>query len=336
MINYLTELPYNFYNITQKNILETFQDPTMITLKGKSKKTVIISTILHGNETSGMEILKSFFKQNTPTSLEKNVILFLGNPRAYSLNKRQLENQLDYNRIWKYGHSFEHMIAKEALSYFKKFDLEACIDFHNNTGKNPIYACVNRKKESFLRLAQKFSDKVVYFTEPASALSNIMGDYCPSVTVEGGLSGFELGINQGIRLMEEVINGNSWQKDSITIENVHQSFGTILVHPHCQIDFDGQLTNSNDISIIKDFDDLNFKEVEKDYYLGLIKDPSKIKIINKYGVNITKDFLKFDKQKIFCNQKFTASMFTRNIDVAKSDCLGYLMKKYKTNEFLNY
>lgn len=336
MLKFLNNLPSKFFEIDQENVLEVFDSPTIIRLKGKiDTRPVFVSTLLHGNETSSFVILQEYLKKYENTELPRSIIIFVGNPQAYHKNVRHLKDQLDYNRIWQQGHSYEHLVAKEVYEYLKAQNLYASLDFHNNTGKNPHYACINKRNIEFIRLAQNFSQKIVYFTEPESVLSLKMANLCPSLTLECGLSGSYQGIINGIQLLETTMDSKSaWEKKDIKIKYVYQSFGTILVHPNVALNFDHD-ERFDGISLIKDFDEYNFSEISIGTSLGFIQDKRTIKVVNNSGVNITDHFLNLENNEVKVANPFTASMFTKNTSVAKSDCLGYLMKKLPLDSFLN-
>ncbi len=334
MLKYINYIPSGFFNLSQKNILSIFEGPTLITLKGKIDRPVFISCLLHGNETSSLTILQNYLQSKEDTPLPRTLIIFIGNPQAYAKNLRHLKNQLDYNRIWQHGSSYEHLIAKEVYNYVKAQNLYVCLDFHNNTGKNPHYACVNKRKKDFVKLAQEFSDKIVYFTEPESVLSIKMASLCPSLTLECGLSGSIPGISKGTELLSSVMEEDEkWLKNKLRIKFLYQSFGTILIHPKENLNFDFD-ENFDGISLLSNFDEYNFKELKVGLHIGYYQEKNTLKIVNNDGLNITKEFLSLEDGKILVKQAFTASMFTKNISIAKSDCLGYLMQKIPIETFL--
>ncbi len=333
MIPIIRYLPDQFFNLECHKIHTLFDRPTLIHLPGEKEEPLFISTLLHGNETSSLTIIQNVFRNYPHGKLPRSVVILIGNPKACAQGLRHLENQLDFNRIWRGGNSYEHMMAKDIIKYLTHNNVYASIDLHNNSGKNPVYACVNRRKNSALRLAQCFSNKVVYFTEPNTTLSVAMADHCPSITVECSLSGDTEGITKGAALIERVLKDETWLNEPIRIKHVYSTFATLYISQDAQIDFKNRDDDQMDFSLRSDFDELNFQEVEKNIDLGYTFSPKKIKLINKNGENIIDQFFTIENNKLICLQGFTASMFTKNIDIAKSDCLGYTMFKMGTIGF---
>ena len=102
--------------------------------------------MLHGNETSGLVAIQQFFRSILERdSSEMSFLVLLGNPLAFSQNKRLVNGQLDRNRIWQLkGNHADHLLAKSVIDKIINFPLVCAIDIHNNTGKNPYFCCVNR------------------------------------------------------------------------------------------------------------------------------------------------------------------------------------------------
>ena len=96
MITILDKIPSDFYTSKPKNLWKIFDTPTLIKIPGKNKETIFISTLLHGNETSGFYAIQKLLKQER---FDKSLLVFFGNIEAAKFECRHLDNQTDYNRI---------------------------------------------------------------------------------------------------------------------------------------------------------------------------------------------------------------------------------------------
>ena len=65
----------------------------------------------------------------------------------------------------------------------------AGIDVHNNTGRNPHYACVTHWEAAPIRLAGIFGRTVVHAPQPTGTLCHSLSDFVPTVTIECGRPG---------------------------------------------------------------------------------------------------------------------------------------------------
>ncbi len=330
-LSYLDKLPENFFEIKINELNKIFKGPTLITLEGENnEKPLFISTLLHGNETTGFLALQRFLKKNH-TNLPRTLILFIGNIQAAVAGVRHLDEQEDYNRIWDSGNSEACVMAREVFEFAKKSNIIASIDIHNNTGKNPYYACVNRIDHAFLELAYLFNDTIIYFTQPHEVFSNAFAKICPSLTLECGLPGEEKGIEYVNQFLDKIFYDYDWGFSSSKKDyKVYYSMARIKLPLKCSLDFDFDKNSTNDYSLLKEFDELNFKEVLPGTALGYYQDNAQpLCILDSHNRIITNDFFDFIDNTIVTNRMMIPSMFTKLISVAKSDSLGYIMVKYQ-------
>ncbi|NOZ38522.1 MAG: peptidase M14, partial [Gammaproteobacteria bacterium] len=180
MLNILTELPEGLLQCDARQLIKILSGPTLIQLEGKRNDVLFISVLLHGNEITGWEALRSVLSHYRDKVLPRSLCLFIGNVEAAAEGQRCLPGQTDYNRIWKVdGLTAEHGLAREVLAELDALQLFAAIDIHNNSGINPHYACINRLDADFLHLARLFSRTLVYFIQPDEVMSLALTAYCP-------------------------------------------------------------------------------------------------------------------------------------------------------------
>ena len=157
-----------------------------------SARPLFVSVLLHGNEDSGWRAIQSVMRQHRGTPLPRPMLLFVGNVAAARAGVRTLPDQEDCNRAWPGTPNPETPLARllaNVVEIVRREQPFASIDIHNNTGRNPHYACVNSFDEAHLHLARLFSRTVVYFEEPVGVQSAALAPICPAVTVECGRAG---------------------------------------------------------------------------------------------------------------------------------------------------
>jgi succinylglutamate desuccinylase len=59
MYKVISEIPAKFFDIEVTQVDQVFDGPTLIDLKGAKDETLFISTLLHGNETTGFYALQN-------------------------------------------------------------------------------------------------------------------------------------------------------------------------------------------------------------------------------------------------------------------------------------
>ena len=329
-------IPEGFLTVTPKEITKVIDSPSIIHLKGEKKAALFLSVLLHGNEISGLSILQRVLKRYHDQILPRDLIIFIGNPQAVALGVRHLKGQPDFNRIWNKEVIARHSIAKDVITYIKEQEIYAAIDIHNNSGENPLYSCINNKSKEFIKLAQSFSKNIVYFNQPDSVLSMTLSRFFPSIVIECGLPGSSDGIASAIRFVQSILDkSEKWKSRDSTIKFIYRTYARLCIDPASSLSFHslpmlrGKVSKKGHVCLMDQFDKLNFKKLKEGQVLGKMRGPVKITLINYKGVDIFNRFFSFVGEDLVVKSPFIPSMFTKNIDIARSDCLGYIMSKIK-------
>ena len=325
----INHIPEAFLEIKPREINRLIDSPTLIHLRGEKDQPFFISILLHGNEYSGLLILQKVLKKYCNQLLPKSLIIFIGNPKACAQSLRHLKDQADFNRIWKGGSPYEDSLVKPVLQYAKDQNIQGAFDIHNNTGRNPVYACISQRKEEFVKLAQLFSENVVYFTKPNSVLSIALSNICPAIVMECGLPGDAQGIVSGVSFIESLLDREEkWKKNKIKQNPVYHAYATLYIAQDSNVSFHSQpVLKDKGLCFINELDKLNFKQLKAGTFLGKISDPKQLQLINKNGLNIFDQFFSVAENNLTVKAPFIPGMLTKDIQIAKSDCLGYIMKK---------
>lgn len=190
----LTALPEGLLEREARRLHEILPGPTLLHLPGRDPHALFVSVLLHGNEDTGWEAVRGLLQDAMQGPLPRAMSIFIGNVAAARYGRRVLEGQADFNRVWDGGEGREAAMAAEVLAAMRLRQPALAVDIHNNTGKNPHYACINRLDARFFQLAARFGRTVVYFIRPEGVLSAAFADLCPAVTLECGRPGDPAGV----------------------------------------------------------------------------------------------------------------------------------------------
>ncbi len=327
-LNILHEIPKELLDIEPKQAHDLLGGPTIFHIKGKRDDALYLSTLLHANETTSFFMLQQLIKRYENKELPRDLIIFVGNTFAAAEGMRHLPGQMDYNRIWTQGNKAEHLLAQDVINYAKEQNIFASIDVHNNTGKNPHYACINMIEEPFLALASYFGENTVYFTYPDSVQSMAFSKFCTSVTIEAGLPGLPKGIEESLEFVDKVFNMDEIVSNPERDRNeVYHTLARIRVREEASVDFEDNPDSDADLSFVPNLDERNFELVHKGSRIGYAKDLKLIYVVDSKDNDITDQFFKLgDNGEIIVNRLFVPSMFTKDIYIMKEDCLGYVME----------
>lgn len=323
------EIPRGLLKAKPKELKKLLKGPSLIHIRGQKNPPIFLSTLLHGNEPSGFlavqQVLDSFFSQKR--KLPRSIIWFIGNVEAAEKNVRHLDGQPDYNRIWNGGDGPEQRMARYIYSSMKRKGLFACVDIHNNTGKNPFYGCINKLDYTSIHLAKRFSNTLVYFRKPNQCLSIAFTKFCPTTTLEAGNPGDKHGVGRLKSYLNDLFNTHQLPKDPVDPNEIkiYQTFAKIEVPETTKLSFK---QGKGDISMQANVESLNFKELLRPTLIGTKqKEEAGLKIIDNQGNDVTWEHMFFQDELLFLKEGVVPAMFTRNLEVIKQDCFGYLMKR---------
>jgi hypothetical protein len=326
-LNILNSLPADILSINSTQLHDVIGGPTIVHLNKEANDHLVISCLLHGNETTGFYGIVDFLKSLDLDSLGRGIVIIFGNTLAAKTKVRHLSDQRDYNRIWDGGESDEEVFANDVIDYCKELKLFASIDIHNNTGKNPYYGCVNLRDTNYLNLARAFSKKIVYFTEPKEVCSMAFSKICPAVTIEAGQPDLAEGIDKVKNYLLQIYHINSLEELTPAFPSpIFYTNARIKVHKEARIDFHNELTKDIDISLISTLELLNFDFINEGKCLGWCRRHDLFTVVDNEGFDVTEQYFEFVEDRIITKRMFIPSMFTMNEFVLKEDCLGYIMQ----------
>jgi succinylglutamate desuccinylase len=330
----MNHLPDRFFSVHPTELNTIFDGPTLIHLDYDRSETIFISMMLHGNEHSGFYALKKYFELISEKSIipKRNISILIGNVEAAAENLRFLDGQKDFNRIWFNGDSVEEKWAQKVYKAMQGRSLFACLDLHNNTGKNPHYCATTSLDVNTLRLASLFEGNILYFTDPKEVFSNYFSTLCPCLTIEAGQSGDIEGVDKIVRLINSVMALDSFD-DSGSIatilegKHVFESFGKIKLPKDSSVSFNAK---SADFNFDPEIEKLNFSPVAAGAVFGQANNIEQhLLVFDSNNKSISSSYFKYVENKIIAIEDFYPAMITTNSKIVHQDCLCYLLKEIK-------
>lgn len=313
--------------------------PTLIHLRGRNPRPLLVSVLQHGNEITGWEAVRRLLRRNLARGeLPRSLAVLIGNPLAARHRLRRLDDQPDFNRCWPPLIPLDNDYARLFRRIHDRL-LElrpvASVDVHNNTGLNPHYAALNRIRADYLRLASLFSEQVVYFTMPTGTLSHSMAEFCPSLTLECGQAGEIHGTDHSLAFLETCLHLEEIPLAPVDPDTVHlyHMVATVYVNEQVLFGFGGVPV---DVAFREDLDRLNFCELPPGTSLGSINGhpPRPLYALDTEGRDVTDRYFFFGRGEIETVREIMPSMLTLDRRVIQQDCLCYLMERihYEDNE----
>jgi hypothetical protein len=308
-------------------------------LQGKIERPIFISILQHGDEYTGWDALKDFLI-NHQHHLPRSMSILFGNIEAAKYNLRQLDNQPDFNRSWPSHLQLDYPIAhtmREITDIMKQREPFASVDIHNNSGRNPHYSGINCLQQEFINLASLFSDTMIYFTTPVGIQSGAFAQFCPSVTVECGLSGTSDGREQTHTFLELLFDQYNLKTvpGILAHQKVYKIQATVKVKAEISLSFK---KDNSDFTLTNDLDILNFHPITKGEVFGEINqklinnNTMPFQVSDENNTDKTDQYFEIIGNKICSKAAFVPAMITQNIQAIRHDCLCYIMQPIELNQ----
>lgn len=338
----LDHLPQGLLDCAASELNTRLSGPTLIHLPGRKTNPLVVSVLQHGNETSGWDAVRRLLKgRYQRDSLPRSLVILIGNVEAAAKNQRYLPNQNDFNRCWPGSilpNTPLHDLWAEVTRHISQCHPFASIDIHNNTGRNPHYSAVNHIDPQILHLASEFSKTVVYFTEPKGVLSDAFGRFCPSVTLECGLSTDSSGADHAMAYLERVLHLDALLAEFPAPEclELYQMFATLTIHPDIDFHFgDSSMEASSDnvLYFPSDLDGHNFAEWPRGFCLAHYQATGQQPILARAhsGEDVTHTCFDIKENTIATQRPLMPAMLTLDPFAIRNDCLCYLMERLNLN-----
>lgn len=325
-------LPSELMGLKPHQMTSLFPHPTLIHVRGHIEPPLFLSTLLHGNESTSFYVLQALAERYHDTPPPRSLLIFIGNVEAAAAGVRVLPNQPDFNRIWMGDSSPFGKLAAQVIDLARRVRPFASIDIHNNTGRNPLYGCVNILRPADLHLATDFSTTCVYYRNPKTTQSISFAHFCPAVTIECGQSGDAQGLQQAIALVDKTMQRTSFPDTLPVLPNLrmYETIGRVLIDPACSFSFGDQRT---ELVFRPDFGDLNFRELPTGEPWGTCSEPAlPLSVLDEDGSDHASDFFRYEQGIVALKRSITPAMITLDRSVVRQDCLCYMMKRISVSD----
>lgn len=325
-LNELYELPDSLLACPAHSLHDELGGPTLIHLAGRQDPALVISTLLHGNETSGWDAIRALFAERP--DLMRNVLIFIGNTAAAAQGQRTLPGQTDYNRIWKNAAGVEGELAAAVRQRLDAEPLFGAVDLHNNTGRNPHYCVLTSLGEANLGLAYAFSDKAVFVEEPDTVLSRVFDGRCPAVTLELGPVGDPRCADRAYDFLKRLLMYERVPRAAARNLDLFQTRARVHIPEGVSFMFAGD-EGEADLVLTGGMEAVNFHDVKAGSIFGNSRQAAAevLHILDDAHANVTDKFLRQEGEHLLLAQNIVPAMYTTDPAVIRQDCLCYFMER---------
>ncbi|MGI8876107.1 MAG: hypothetical protein ACR2KP_17645 [Egibacteraceae bacterium] len=333
-----------------KSILEGSDEDVLVALGGKpalvripgttsgERRARFLACLLHGNEDSGFRAVVDLLR-GTP-HFPFDLWVLIGNVRAATTDgwfaHRYLDDQEDFNRVWGVEQRTTRMrrCAAAVLTELAGVDLEAAVDFHNNTGDNPAYAITPSATQASLRLASSCAGTVLLWRLRAHTLMEALQPQCPAVALECGLpqraehTAFAAAALQ--RFLSDLDLGLDTDHPAPGATRLYEMRYRVTVRPEVAFTFGGALTGELDLVLTPALDGANFGMLLAGTEVGHVAPGTAVPLDARdmRDADVTERlFSVTDEGALVLREDVTPVMMTTTVRQARRDCLFYVARR---------
>ena len=322
----LERVPDALLDVQAAELHRLFPKPALLQIDGAIKAPLFVSALLHGNETSGLAVVQALLRRHAGRPWPRAVAFFFGNVEAARAGLRRLDHQPDFNRIWpgtELADGPQTRLARALVEELAGRGVHASIDLHNNTGRNPLYACVERLDAGTLGLAARFAPLAVYSLYPKGTQTGAFAGLCPAATLECGQPGEAAGVARAIGLIEDCLRLAEMPRRPPP--DLFRTVAQVTVRESVRFSFADRAAG---LLLRADLDSLNFTELEAGAVLGRVAGSAlPLAARDDDGRDVAAEFFRVENGRLVLRQAAMPCMLTLDERVIRQDCLGYLMQR---------
>ncbi len=315
---------------TLLGFLRTLNGLTIFDIKGHdTSRTRVVTTLIHGNEPSGLIAAHLWLKSLTMPAT--NVRIIICNPEAARtkpfFTNRFVAHSDDLNRFFNQLNNTESAVAiraKQIADAVKAVNPEAIIDMHNTSGASPAFSVSVSNSYAHLKLAALFTQRMILTEIHVGAIMELNFD-CPIITIEcgGALD------NASHRVASNGLHAFFTAQDLFddTAPNVVVSTNPIRVRlsGDASVGFSHHRLTTTDITLRADIETLNHEITPPDEFIGWCcpDTPIAFEALDKSGLNQANHLFENRKGCLFTKKEMQLFMVTTVPEIATKDCLFY-------------
>jgi len=205
--------------------------------------------------------------------------------------------------------------------------LFAAIDLHNNTGKNPHYACISDPHGRNQNLAAMFNRIAMVFRHKGVSTLAFDG-ICPAATLECGLPGNPAGIEHACRVIEELLTLDRLAGEAPPREQLHLVESHLDVHIQRNVSYAFDAAADVDLRFERDIEERNFTLQDPQQVFAHTRVERPLQVLDDDNHDVTDQVLRIEQGRIYFNQTLMPAMITRDKLVIQQDCLCHLLQDY--------
>jgi hypothetical protein len=314
--------------------LELLDSPVHIHITGKNpQRCRAVATLLHGNEPSGLVAIFNTIKLGVTPAVDMHYFILSveAAKKPPGFFYRMLPDQKDQNRCFAppFDDSLQDQRALQLPQKLVALEPECLIDIHNTSGSSPAFGVTTFMDNKHNALVSLFTHRIVVTDLSLGSLMEVSESILPAVTIECGGAASEESSNLATEglikylIFDDVLSESNsdlileYFKNPVRLEL--QAGSSIAYADHQSI--------SHGVTLRPDIENRNFGTVAANYLLGYLSSDIAALLTAKdsKGVERLDEFFRVENGELLTTKPLKFFMVTTNPEIAKNDCLLYLV-----------
>ena len=328
-VSYLKNPDVKALKADHLQFLLSLTGPTIIDISGPNTTTwYVITTLLHGNEPSGLIALHEWLLTQQEPAVNLRFILCSVEAAAKPpmFTHRFLPEGKDINRCFnrqsKQGYYLRAHLIEQAIHQVSP---QLVVDMHNTSGTSPAFCVSAHMHKPHIKLASFFCDHLILSHIALGALMEIHMD-CPIITLECGGS-------RDVQAKKVAYDAISLLANGVDLASSHKQPIKIIHHPmRLQLNKGIELAYAQShqghegVTLINTIEQFNYGLCHAGQILGWLDNQglNNLVLIDENQRNLIEDYFYFEDSKLIAACNFQIFMATCVPEIAQSDCLMYI------------
>ncbi|SEK88027.1 Succinylglutamate desuccinylase / Aspartoacylase family protein [Colwellia chukchiensis] len=344
-INYLVDPCSRTLHADYEQFLLSLIGLTVIDINGENNdEWRVISTLLHGDEPSGLiGIHRWLTAENTLPRPKTNIRIIISSVEAathqHLFHHRYMPDGIDLNRCFNEQsiRQSEYQDNQHLNGYVERARLiahairevnpKAIIDIHNTSGNCPAFAVSTLISPNVLSITSYFCDTLLLSDIRIGGLMEV--DFpCPVVTIECGGKMDDQAHDvafKGIKQFAQCDSQCALPQDK-AVQILYKPL-RLTIKPDRKLSFSKHDENYSGVTLRDNIEQFNYGGCCDGLVLGWLDDKGleNLEMLNDQGVNVIDKYFRVDENKLLCASNLKIFMASTEKDIARSDCLFYVV-----------
>ncbi|MDP3936939.1 MAG: succinylglutamate desuccinylase/aspartoacylase family protein [Deltaproteobacteria bacterium] len=317
---------------TPEDFLRWLGGPAILRVPGRDgARTRAVSTLLHGNEPSGLRALHRMLREGFVPAVD--LVAFIGSVEAALsppvFSRRALPDHPDLNRCFAPPfEQAERALAGQVLDQLRGAAPEALVDVHNTTGHTPPYGVGTIVADPQLHLVSLFASAYVHSDLRLGTLVEATEHEFPSVVIECGMAGEAASDALAKAGLERYLGAGDLEpiREAVSGITVVGRPIRVNIRTGARMAFGDAPVPGADITIRSDIDGENFKPMPRGAVVGWLSGGAwPLWAVGVEGQDVSRDLFAARGEILETRRDIIPIMMTTDPEIALSDCLFYVV-----------